>query len=482
MTQIWRRGRRAHERGRGSRGGAAGRARQRDERPYFEVLVVDDIDAGRGARAAPATAGRCAATDDEFIYDVVVVPSFEDAIIAVLFNHNIQSCVLRYRFPVESRRAHRRAAALPARWSTAASSRERAEADPSAALAEAIKQLRPELDLFLVTDDTARQRGRPAGTRCFRRVFYRQEDYLELHLSILKGIRERYETPFFTALREYSQKPTGVFHALPISRGKSIIKLALDPGHGRSSTAATSSWPRPRRRPAGSTRCCSRPGRSSARRRRSRAPSAAATASSSPTAPRPPTRSSSRRWCGPGDIVLLSHDCHKSHHYALMLAGALPGLPGRVPAATSTRCTAACRCARSSASCCALKRAGKLDRVRMLLLTNCTFDGIVYDPERVMREVLAIKPDMIFLWDEAWFAFARCHADLPAAHGDGGGASACDASSRADAYRAALRGLEGRVRRARPGRRRDLARPASCCRTPTRRGCASTRRSRPTRR
>ncbi|MCA8956056.1 MAG: ornithine decarboxylase, partial [Planctomycetes bacterium] len=24
-----------------------------------------------------------------------------------------------------------------------------------------------------------------------------------------------------------------------------------------------------------------------------------------------------------------------------------------------------------------------------------------------MREVLAIKPDMVFLWDEAWFAFAR---------------------------------------------------------------------------
>jgi arginine decarboxylase len=47
-----------------------------------------------------------------------------------------------------------------------------------------------------------------------------------------------------------------------------------------------------------------------------------------------------------------------------------------------------------------------LDRVRMLLLTSCTFDGIVYNPERVMQEVLAIKPDMIFVWDEAWFAFA----------------------------------------------------------------------------
>ena len=42
----------------------------------------------------------------------------------------------------------------------------------------------------------------------------------------------------------------------------------------------------------------------------------------------------------------------------------------------------------------------------MLLLTNCTFDGVVYNVERVMEECLAIKPNLIFLWDEAWFAFA----------------------------------------------------------------------------
>src|SRR6516164_8654097 len=56
-----------------------------------------------------------------------------------------------------------------------------------------------------------------------------------------------------------------------------------------------------------------------------------------------------------------------------------------------------------------LKRAGQLERVKLVLLTNCTFDGIVYDVERVMEECLAIKPDLIFLWDEAWFAFARFH-------------------------------------------------------------------------
>src|SRR5260370_9724635 len=56
-----------------------------------------------------------------------------------------------------------------------------------------------------------------------------------------------------------------------------------------------------------------------------------------------------------------------------------------------------------------LRRAGKLDRVKLILLTNCTFDGIVYDVERGMEECLAIKPDLIFLWDEAWFAFAGFH-------------------------------------------------------------------------
>src|SRR5260370_7288659 len=54
-----------------------------------------------------------------------------------------------------------------------------------------------------------------------------------------------------------------------------------------------------------------------------------------------------------------------------------------------------------------LKAEGRLDRARLLVLTNCTFDGHIYNTERVMEECLAIKPDLIFLWDEAWFGFAR---------------------------------------------------------------------------
>ena len=55
----------------------------------------------------------------------------------------------------------------------------------------------------------------------------------------------------------------------------------------------------------------------------------------------------------------------------------------------------------------AAKAEGRLDRVKLLDLTNCTFDGHIYNTRRVMEECLAIKPDLIFLWDEAWFGFAR---------------------------------------------------------------------------
>jgi arginine decarboxylase len=110
----------------------------------------------------------------------------------------------------------------------------------------------------------------------------------------------------------------------------------------------------------------------------------------------------------PGDVVLVERNCHKSHHYALMLGGAqvtyLDSYPldeysmyGAVPLATITGCLRD------------YQAAGRLHKVKMLSLTNCTFDGIVYDIERVMHECLAIKPDLVFLWDEAWFAFAGFH-------------------------------------------------------------------------
>ncbi len=373
----------------------------REDRPYFEVLVVDDLDAEE-EQELRMRLQEMRDPEDEFVYSLVLVPSFEDAIIAALFNHNIQSCILRYRFPVESE--GRLGELRQLLTSVPSGYRELAEADPCRALGEALKELRPELDLFKVTDDTFGSVS-VSVTRCFRRVFYRSEDHLELHLSILKGIRERFEAPFFDALKEYSHKPTGVFHALPISRGKSISKSHWIQDMGRfygrniflAETSSTTGGLDSLLQPTGPLK--------RAQEKVTRAFGSKHSffvTNGTSTANKIVTQALVR----PGDIVLLSHDCHKSHPYALVLAGAHPvymdayaldefTMFGGVPIRDIKR------------QLLGLKRAGKLDRVRMLLLTNSTFDGIVYDPLRVMREVLAIKPDMIFLWDEAWFAFAR---------------------------------------------------------------------------
>jgi len=50
------------------------------------------------------------------------------------------------------------------------------------------------------------------------------EELLELHLAILEGVQDRFETPFFDNLKKYAQRPIGTFHALPIARGKSVFK------------------------------------------------------------------------------------------------------------------------------------------------------------------------------------------------------------------------------------------------------------------
>jgi arginine/lysine/ornithine decarboxylase len=378
------------------------RTDEANERPYFEVLLVDVL---TRSEEEEVRSQLLALRDerDETVYDVVVVPSLEDALIAALVNPNLQSCVVRYSFPVESSLEVgplRQYLDLldPAERTAALEEEHRA-----LALGRLLQSLRPELDLFLVTDAPVEEiAGRTRSF--FRRVFYRQEDYRELHLSILKGIGERYESPFFSALQSYSQKPTGVFHALPISRGKSIDKSHWIRDMGRfygariflAETSSTAGGLDSLLQPSGPLK--------KAQELAARAFGARRTyfvTNGTSTANKIVVQAVSR----PGDIVLVDRDCHKSHHYGLLLAGARPiyldsyplplhALHGAVPL---ERIRAVLR---------DLEAKGHLDKVRMVLLTNCTFDGLTYHPERVMQELLAIKPDLIFLWDEAWFGYA----------------------------------------------------------------------------
>ena len=127
------------------------------------------------------------------------------------------------------------------------------------------------------------------------------------------------------------------------------------------------------------------------------------------------------------------------------------------------------------------RKAGKLDRVRLVLLTNCTFDGIVYDVERVMEECLAIKPDLVFLWDEAWFAFARCHPiyrqRTGMASAQAAARAAADAETTPSEYAEFSAGFDAEA-----WTTTSAARTRGCCPTRPRPACASTPPSRRTRR
>lgn len=377
---------------------------QREQRPYFEVLVVDDIGETEET-ALQLRLRQMRRRDDAFIYEVVVVRRFEDALLACLVNPTIQTVVARFAFPF---REGEYLEPLEGIYHLLGVDREdierRMPAERSLRLGELLKALRAELDLFLVSDapveDVAGERSRG-----FRRVFYQAEDLQDLHLGILKGIHERYETPFFSALRAYSLKPTGMFHALPIARGKSIsrsnwigdLEAFYGPQLFQAETSATTGGLDSLLQPVGTLK---RAQRLAARAYGSRDTFFVTNGTS--TANKIVMQALMR----PDDIVLLSHDCHKSHPYAVILAGAHPvyldayplsrySIYGGVPLREIKRHLLA------------LRRAGKLDRVKLLLLTNITFDGICYDPLRVMEEVLAIKPDIVFLWDEAWFAYGR---------------------------------------------------------------------------
>ncbi len=377
---------------------------RQERRLYFEALVVDDL-SRHEAKELRAQARELRRADDAFLYEAVVAATFEDALIAVLLNPNIQSCLIRYSFPY---RTKKRLKLLDEIYTILALDPLEMESlsgtERSLYLGSMLKALRPELDIFMVTDAPVEDVvGGPS--RDFRRLFYLQENYREVHLSVLKGIHERFETPFFNALRRYSQKPTGMFHALPISHSATINKshwirdLAQFYGHNifEAETSATTGGLDSLLQPHGSLREAQElSARAFGSRRTYFVTNGTSTAN----------KIVMQALIRPGDIVLLAHDCHKSHPYAVILAGAHPvyldayplseySMYGGVPLVEIKRRLLE------------LKRAGKLDRVRMLLLTNITFDGIAYDPVRIMEEVLAIKPDMIFLWDEAWCAYAR---------------------------------------------------------------------------
>jgi arginine decarboxylase len=367
-------------------------------RPYFEILIVTGMPATSWPHLC-AEWRKLRRPIDAFIYEPVFVGSFEDAFCAAMLNPDLAAVVINEGFALRSRHD-----APVLRTLTA--SIERLEASDSALrLAHTLKRVRPELDLFLMSNRNVEQLAGNPEADVLRRIFYSVEELLELHLAILEGVQDRFETPFFDNLKKYAQRPIGTFHALPIARGKSVFRSDWIRDMGEfygtnlflAESSATTGGLDSLLEPTGNIK--------KAQDKAARAFGADhvffVTNGTSTS-----NKMAVQALVGPGDIVIVDRNCHKSHHYGMVLAGAQPlyveafpmteySMYGAVPLKTIKQALLN------------LKADNRLDRVKMLDLTNCTFDGHIYNTRRVMEECLAIKPDLIFLWDEAWFGFAR---------------------------------------------------------------------------
>ncbi len=369
---------------------------------YFEVLFVEDM-SEQDEVALKTKVNDLRDPENQFTYGIVVQRSFQEALITLLCNYNIQAVVVRYAPPFHSKKgiANQIKPYVQNVLKLDLGSKNNAELGPI--FGALTKQFRPEIDAYYITN-TALVDLKDGTLKSFSRIFYRREDLQEVHLSIIRGVVERYETPFFSALVEYSRKPTGVFHAMPISRGNSVFKSKwiqdFSDFYGRNmflaETSATSGGLDSLLQPTGPLK-------------KAQEMAQVAYGSQSTYFVTNGTSTANKivmqALVEPGDVVLIDRDCHKSHHYGLVLAGAFPVYLDSYPIEKYSM-YGAVPLEQIKQKLLKLKDLGRLDKVKMLLLTNCTFDGLVYNVEKIIQEVLAIKPDMVFLWDEAWFAFA----------------------------------------------------------------------------
>jgi arginine decarboxylase len=376
------------------------------KRHYFEVLVVQNV--SEQYRDATKREIDCFFSEnDTFVYELIYVKSYEDALIAVTFNFNIHCCLITDFFDFKSDSELDIFKEIMARSHLlAATTQIDHHKQDSLKLAKAIRTLRcNDIELYYLSS-TESEKSALEINNTFDKIFYESENYYELHLTILQGIRNHYETPFFDSLKRYTYEPKSSFHALPLARGKSIFHSKwmqdMQSFYGSNlfmaESSSTSGGLDSLICPNGSLKMAMRKAASYFGAQETFFVTNGTSASN---------KIILQALLMPGDIVLIDHSCHESHHYGLLLTGAFPifmngyaiagcDIAGPITLVTIKRHLLE------------LQRCQLLDRCKMVVLTNCTFEGLAYNTQQYMEEILALKPDMIFFWDEAWFSYARC--------------------------------------------------------------------------
>ncbi len=115
----------------------------------------------------------------------------------------------------------------------------------------------------------------------------------------------------------------------------------------------------------------------------------------------------------PGETVLVDRNCHKSVHHAIVTSGAIPRyLPARWNAALGVWGPAAPEDVRN-----ALKDAPGREKPRLLILTTCTYEGILYPVWEIARA--CEREGVLFYADEAWAAYLAFHPFYTFGRGSG---------------------------------------------------------------
>ena len=103
----------------------------------------------------------------------------------------------------------------------------------------------------------------------------------------------------------------------------------------------------------------------------------------------------------PGETVLVDRNCHKSVHHAVVTSAAVPRyLPARWNAALGVWGPVSLEDIRRAL------RSGE-GRPRLLVLTTCTYEGVLYPVWEIARE--CEKAGVLFYADEAWAAYLNFH-------------------------------------------------------------------------
>ena len=301
-------------------------------------------------------------------------------------------------------------------------------------LIKEIKEIRPEIICFLVSghDLTTILKRSNSNVRVFSKGNYLHDKSVfdDLFAGIIRKIKKRSQTPFFNALQEYAERRVSVFHALPTSSGRSLTKSTWAKNfyqyYGKNYfLAETSNTLAPLDSlldPSGSLKDAV----DLARETFGDTDQTYFVTNGTSTA----NKIVEQALLKPGDVVLIDRNCHKSHHYGLILCDALPVYLKAAPLSFTYNSngdeefTGICKGISTQEI---LSQLEKNPDAKMLILTNTTFDGYIHNPRLIIKKVREqlhrnyekqnLCPDeirnridqFIFLFDEAWFAFGYLH-------------------------------------------------------------------------